>query len=284
MEKIESYRRSRKIKHITTIVLLSILSLFMLLPFWWMISTSFDWSAVVKLPFPPRFWPEIPSLKAYKITFTNVPMLRYILNTFVVVAGMILVSGLSALLSGYALSKIRFKGRNFVLLMSLSVLMIPFEVTMIPQYLLFNQMKLLNTYFAFWLPGISYVFGTFFAKQYMDTIPDTLREAAMIDGANELSIFLRIYLPLCGPIIATLTVLLFLSGWNDLLWPLLVLSDPKKYTIQIGVAMFTYNQGLNQMPAIRMASALVSIIPVLIVYLFLQRYIVESIALTGIKQ
>jgi multiple sugar transport system permease protein len=281
---MRSYKAQKRLRSFLTILALSLVSVTMLIPLWWMISTSFDWAAVTKVPFPPRFWPKQFSLQAYKVTFANIPMLMYIYNTLVVIAGMIAVSASSALLAGYALSKVRFKGAKIVLFAALCVLMIPFETTMIPQFLLFNQLGLTNTYWAFWLPGIIYVMGTFFTKQYMDTMPDALRESALIDGANEYRIFARIYLPLCGPVVATLMVLLFLYGWNDFLWPLLILNDYKKYTIQIGVAMFTYQSGLQQMPAIRMASAVVSVLPVMFIYLFLQRFIVESIAMSGIKQ
>jgi multiple sugar transport system permease protein len=153
----------------------------------------------------------------------------------------------------------------------------------------FNRLGLVNSYWAFYLPAISYAFGTFFAKQYMDTLPDTLREAAIIDGAGEFRAFFKIFLPLCGTLVATLTILQFLANWNNLLWPLVVLNDQNKYTIQIGLAMFKSSVGEvgvsgNPFPAITMAGTVISLIPVLLVYLFLQRYIIQSIALSGIKQ
>ncbi|WP_409348103.1 carbohydrate ABC transporter permease [Paenibacillus gyeongsangnamensis] len=266
------------------VILLSLGSLVMIIPLIWMISTSFDWAARLELGFPPRFWPLDPSLKNYRAAFTNVPMLKYIFNSLTVVAGVIVVSVMSALLSGYALSKIRFIGSNFVLVLALSTLMIPFEMTMIPQYLLFSSMKLIDTYWAFYLPAMHYAFGTFMAKAFIDQLPSSLREAAIIDGAGEFSVFGKIYFPLCTPIVATMIILLFLGVWNDLLWPLLALKSPAKYTIQLGLAMFTYNNGINKLPSIIMAATTVSLVPVVVVYLFLQRYIIESIALTGIKQ
>ncbi|MFU0799048.1 MAG: carbohydrate ABC transporter permease [Xylanivirga thermophila] len=280
----KSMKRSKRTSSIIIFIILALGSLTMIIPFFWMITTSFDWDAVMNVPFPPRFWPAKPSIKPYQMTFMNVPMGRYLLNSFVVAVGVIIVSCLSALLAGYSLSKIKFKGSGVVLVLALSTMMIPFEVTMIPQYLLFDKLNLKNTYWAFYLPAVNYAFGTFLCKQYMDSLPESLREAALIDGAGEFTIFTKIYVPLCGAIIATMVILQFLGVWNDLLWPLLILSDTQKYTVQIGIAMFTYNQGINQMPAIRMASATISLLPVLILYLFLQRYIVESIALTGLKQ
>lgn len=281
---LPSMRRSRRMSRALIAAVLSVGSLMMIVPFLWMLITSFDWGARLNIPFPPRLVPREFSIRTYEVAFLNIDMLKYIFNSIVVAGGVIAVSLLSALLSGYALSKIRFRGAGVVLVLALSTMMIPFEMTMIPQYLLFNNLGLLDTYWAFYLPALNYAFGTFLAKQFMDQLPGTLREAAIIDGANEWLVFWRVYFPLCTPIVATIIILQFLGVWNDLLWPLLVLSDAAKYTIQLGLAMFTYNQGLNRMPAIIMAATTVSLLPVLILYLFLQRYIVESIALTGIKQ
>jgi multiple sugar transport system permease protein len=279
-----SRRRNESIVQWSLITLLSLGSLFMIIPFIWMLSTCFDWAARLELAFPPRFWPEEPSLKNFRAAFTNVPMMKYIFNSLVVSGGVIIVSALSALLSGYALSKIRFRGSNLVLILALSTMMIPFEMTMIPQYLLFSKLHLLDSYWAFYLPAVNYAFGTFLAKAFIDQLPSGLREAGIIDGAHEFMVFWKIYFPLCTPIVATMVILLFLGVWNDLLWPLLVLKSASKYTIQLGLAMFTYNSGINRFPSIIMAATTVSLMPVVVVYLFLQRYIIESIALTGIKQ
>ncbi|WP_152398237.1 carbohydrate ABC transporter permease [Paenibacillus cellulositrophicus] len=259
-------------------------SFIMIVPFLWMLVTSFDWGARLNITFPPKIWPEEPSIRTYEVAFTNIKMFRYIINSIIVSAGVIVVSSLSALLSGYALSKLRFKGASLVLLLALSTMMIPFEMTMIPQYLLFSKLGLLDNYLAFYLPALNYAFGTFLAKAFIDQLPSSLREAAILDGAGEFTVFGRVYLPLCTPIIATMIILLFLGVWNEMLWPLLVLKNAAKYTIQIGLAMFTYNNGINQQPSIIMAATAVSLIPVVVVYMFLQRYIIESIALSGIKQ
>ncbi|ALS29867.1 sugar ABC transporter permease [Paenibacillus sp. 32O-W] len=279
-----SRKRRDALSQTVLFIVLAAGSIVMIIPFLWMVMTSFDWGARLQLSFPPRLWPQDPSTKTYEAAFTNIPMAKYIWNSFLVSAGVILVSAVSALLSGYALSKIRFRGANIVLLLALSTMMIPFEMTMIPQYLLFSGVGLIDTYWAFYLPAMNYAFGTFLAKAFIDQLPSSLREAGVIDGASELSVFWRIYAPLCAPIVATMVILLFLGVWNDMLWPLLALKSSDKYTIQIGLAMFTYNNGLNQQPSIIMAATAVSLIPVVLVYLFLQRYIIESIALTGIKQ
>lgn len=276
-------RRSKKVADWILTGVLLIGSLVMIIPFIWMVLTSFDWAARLKIPFPPRFWPEEFSLKTYQMAFTNIPMLKYMINSIIVSVGVIVVSLFSAVLSGYAISKLKFKGANIVLLLALSTMMIPFEMTMIPQYLMFAKIKLLDTYWSFFLPALNYAFGTFLAKSFIDQLPGSLREAAIIDGANEFTVFVKVYLPLCIPILATMIILQFLAVWNDLLWPLLALKTPDKYTIQLGLAMFSYNKDLP-LPSVIMAATTVSLTPVILLYLFLQRYIVESIALSGVKQ
>ncbi|WP_338789426.1 carbohydrate ABC transporter permease [Metabacillus sp. FJAT-53654] len=278
-----SLNRSKVISDWILTSVLLIGSLVMIIPFIWMVFTSFDWAARLKIPFPPRFWPEEFSIRTYQMAFTNIPMLKYMINSLIVSVGVILFSLTSALLSGYAISKLKFKGANIVLLLALSTMMIPFEMTMIPQYLMFAEFKLLDTYWAFFLPALNYAFGTFLAKSFIDQLPGSLREAAIIDGASEFTVFIKIYLPLCIPILATMIILQFLAVWNDLLWPLLALKTPDKYTIQLGLAMFSYNKDLP-LPSVIMAATTVSLIPVIVLYLFLQRFIVESIALSGIKQ
>lgn len=277
-------RRRISMNQLLLTVVLFVGSFLMIVPFLWMLVTSFDWGARLNITFPPKIWPEEPSIRTFEVAFTNINMFKYIGNSAIVSGGVIIVSSLSALLSGYALSKLRFKGANLVLLLALSTMMIPFEMTMIPQYLIFSKLGLVDNYLAFYLPAMNYAFGTFLAKAFFDQLPNSLREAAVLDGAKEITVFSRVYLPLCTPIIATMIILLFLGVWNDMLWPLLILKSAAKYTIQIGLAMFTYNNGINQQPAIIMAATTISLIPVMVVYLFLQRYIIESIALSGIKQ
>jgi multiple sugar transport system permease protein len=284
--RLTNAKSMKKTKFMGSLVLTCILllgSLIMIIPFVWMLVTSFDWGARLNIPFPPRFWPLEFSTKTYELAFNNIPMLRYIFNSLIVSIGVIVISLMSALFSGYAISKLKFKGSQIVLVLALSTMMIPFEMTMIPQYLLFGWLNLLDTYWAFYLPALNFAFGTFLAKAFIDQLPGSLREAAIIDGAGEFKVFFKIYLPLCVPILATMVILQFLAVWNDLLWPLLALSTPDKFTIQLGLAMFSYEKSLP-LPSVIMAATTISLLPVIITYLFLQRYIVESIALSGIKQ
>ena len=279
-----SQTTGKRVTQLVLWIMLGLIGVTMVLPFVWMISASFDETMILDLSYPPTLLPKEMSLRPYEMMFQNIPMVRYMLNSFAVAVGVVFVSVLSSLSAGYALSKIEFRGRKFVLMLSLATMMVPIEVTMIPQFFLFNQLKLINTYWAFYLPALVYVFGAFFAKQYFDTISGSFRESALLDGASELRIAFAIYVPLCTPLIATLVVLSFLNSWNDFLWPLIAITKGDKYTVQVGMSMFVYQRGERQMPALRMASTVISILPVLAIYLFLQRYIVESIALSGIKQ
>lgn len=265
-------------------VLLSIGAGIMLVPFLWMVSTSLDGQAMTQVPFPPRLIPEEPTWKSYVIPFANVPLARNFLNSFLIALCEVSVSVLSALMAGYAFSLLRFRGAKGLFLFALGTLMIPPEVAMIPSFLLLNEWGMTNSLWAFLLPSLAAVIGTFLVKQYMDSLPTELRDAAKVDGASEWAIFWRIYVPLSGPVIATLVILQFLWSWNDVLWPLLMLSNPDLYTVQIGVAMFVHDSGQRILPAIHMAVAVLSLLPVLVLYLLLQRYVVQSIAYSGIKQ
>lgn len=276
--------KRRKSRGVLRTLVLLFGALVIAIPFVWMVATSLDRSAVVTAPFPPRFYPKEFSLFPYKVAWTNVKLLRYIANSLIISLGTILFSVSSAFLSGYALSKIRFRGSKWVLILALSTIMIPFESTMVSKYIMFSKLNLLNSYWALFIPALAYPFGTFMAKQFFDQLPTSLREAAKIDGAGEFTIFRKIYLPLSGAVLATMVILQFLASWNDLLWPLLVIQDSDKYNIQIGMAMFAQDKGASPMPAIMMAITTISILPVLLLYLFLQRYIVEGVATSGIKQ
>lgn len=291
-KEITTYKSKKKANIMTNVIILVLLGIggiLMVIPFLWMLTISFDLDAVATVPFPPSLIPREFTLQNYLGAIKTLHLGRLYINTFMVTVGVIVVSLVSAFMSGYAISKLKFRGWKIVLLICLATMMVPLESTLIPLFLLFQKMGLTNSYMAFYLPAASYAFGTFLVKQYMDTLPDSLREAAIIDGAGEYRIFWSIYLPLSGTLIATLVILQFLANWNNLLWPLIVLNDPTKYTMQIGLAMFKSSVGEvgvsgNPFPAVTMAGTVLSVVPVLIVYLFLQRYIVQSVALSGIKQ
>lgn len=260
-------------------------SVVMVVPFWFMLTTSLDRAAWLNIPFPPSLFPEQPSLDAYRVAIDGMKMGRLYLNTFVVAVVEIAISLTSALLSGYALSKIRPRGGNAILMLILATMMIPAEATLVPNFVIFQRLGLINTYLPFWIPAMAYTFGTFFVKQYLDNLPSELREAAKMDGAGELRTLFQVYVPLATPVLATCAILLFLGVWNSFLWPLVVLNSPSLYTLQIGISSFSQTVGGSQylLPAVNMAATVLSLIPVLVVYLVLQRYIVASVAGSAIK-
>lgn len=270
---------------LVSLAVLIVGALIVLAPFVFMVSTSFNGQARTSVPFPPQIIPEDFSLAAYKIATSGINIDRLYWNTFQVAFVEIAFSLGSALLSGYALSKIKPKGAQIILFLALSTMMIPVEATILPNFMTFQRANMLDTYWPLWLPQLAYPFGTFLVKQYLDALPSELREAAKVDGAGELRILWLIYLPLCKGIIATLTILLFLSTWNSYLWPLIVINDPDKYTIQLGIAAFNQSLGDENyaLPDVNMAATVLSLIPVLAIYLFFQRYIVQSVASSAIK-
>jgi multiple sugar transport system permease protein len=283
--KIRALSRSQRVKgrfqQIGLFVILLIGTVAMIVPFIWMVSTSLSRNANIAMPRIPRLWPLDPSLFNYKVASTNLPIARYYLNSFIV-AGTTTVGYLFfSSLSGYAFAKGRFFGKTVLFIMLLATMMIPFEVRMIPLYFLMSALHLNNTLAALILPFLSGGFGTFLMRQYMTTIPDDLVDAARVDGANEFVIFWKIVLPLCGPVLAALAVLTALWRWNDVLWPLLVISDRNLYTVTLGLAIAGRSQGI--FTGVALASAALAILPIILWYLLLQRYIIRGITLTGLK-
>jgi len=278
---LSSQRNFQRVQQISIFIIMVVGAIAMIAPFEWMLSTSFSRSANVAMPRIPTFWPADPSTFNYKVAITNLPLLRYYLNSLIVTVASTLGYLFLSSLTGYAFAKGRFVGKSVLFIILLTTLMIPFEIRMIPMYLLMRQLHLNDSYAALILPFISGGFGTFLMRQYMSAIPDELIDAARVDGASELTIYTRIVLPLCGPPLAALTVLSALWRWNDTLWPLLVISDRMLYTVTFGLAMASRSQGI--FTGVALATSTIAILPIMILYLFLQRYIIRGIMLSGLK-
>ena len=278
--KIQKTRR--KSKSIFIYVLLGIGAFVMIMPLLWMLTIAFDPNTNIQLPFPPSLIPSAVSLQNYLVSFANIPLLLYFKNTIIYTVINMVAMVLPALLAGYALCKIDFKGKRILLTLCLATMMIPFEMLIIPMWRMFKGLDMLNNYATLILPSISWTWGAFLVKQFLEGIPNSFREAAKIDGAGEVTIFSRIYLPLMKSIVATLSVFAFMGSWNAFLWPLIVLNDSQKYLIQIGMALFAANKE-RVFPGMIMATTTLSIIPVVLVFLFLQRYIVDNLVLSGMK-
>lgn len=262
-------------------LILGIGALIMVLPFIWMFTTSLSRRANQSMPRIPSFWPADPSLFNYTIAAGNLPIWRYYLNSLLVVGVTTFGYLLFSAIAGYAFAKGRFPGRSVFFILFLSTLFIPFETRMIPLYHLMADLGLTNTYWALILPFLAGGFGTFLMRQTISTIPDELVEAARIDGASEFRIFIQIVLPLCRPTLATLAILNVIWRWNDVLWPLLVTSDRDLYTVTQGLALAGRASGIHV--GVALATAVMAIVPVIVAYLFLQRYIIRSVVSTGIR-
>lgn len=250
-----------------------------LLPFIWMILSSLKTESEI-LRIPLTIIPEQLTTEHYVNLFVNMNFLLYLRNTLIIVFfsffGLLLTA-----MAGFAFAKYRFKGRNLLFAMVLSTMMIPGQVTMIPVYLILNEMGLTNTMAGIVLPGLVGAFGVFLFRQFMTTIPDEMLEAARLDGASEWRIFFRIILPMSKPILAVQGILTFIGAWNSFLWPLIVANDERLYTLSVGLALlkgqYTGNFGLQ------MAGATFMVIPVIVVFMFFQKYIIESYNISGIK-
>ena len=248
-------------------------------PFIWMIASSFKPQSE-SIDFPPTVLPQAPTLDYYIVLFTELDFGRYLVNTVLIV----LISYIGLMLmamAGYAFAKFEFRGKKALFFVVLATLMIPVQVTMIPTYLIINQLNLTNTLVGIALPTLVSGFSIFLFRQFMSTIPTEMLEAARLDGAGEFRTFWQIVLPMSKPILAVQVVLTFIAGWNSFLWPLILSSDQKLYTLSVGLNLL--NQQLAVNPSLQMAGASVMVVPILIVFIIFQRYVIQGFALSGLK-
>jgi len=231
--------------------------------------------------FPPKFFPENPTLDNYKEVLTTVPFGGYYLNSiFVTVVSVVLVL-ITSSLAGFAFAKYEFKGKKVIFKTLLSAMMIPFPVTIIPLYIMIYSLGLVDSYFALIVTGSVSIFGTFLMRQFIMGIPNDLLEAARIDGCNDWMIYLKIIIPNIKPVLSALAIFSFMGVWNAFLWPLLVVNDNKHRTVQLGVQYFTQQYG--DLVHLQITAAAMAVLPIIILYLFLQKQFIKGITMTGIK-
>lgn len=272
-------RRTDRRTGVTVAVVLAAGAVLTAFPLFWMLSGSFKPQREA-IDFPPSLLPRDPTFDSYTQLFTELEFGRYLVNTIVVV----LIGGVGVLLmamAGYAFAKFRFRGQRWLFFLVLATLMIPVQVTMIPTFLVINGLELTNTLVGIALPTLVSGFGIFLFRQFMTTIPGELLEAARLDGAGEFRTFWSVVLPMSKPILAVQAVLAFIAGWNSFLWPLIIATDQDSYTLSVGLALL--NQQLSVDPGLQMAAASLMVVPVLVVFVFCQRYIVQGFALSGLK-
>ena len=249
-------------------------------PLLWMLSVSFmrpgEASAL-----PPPLLPTHATLANYHELFERAGMGRYLLNSLGVSSAITLLSLAFNLMAGYAFAKLRFSGRERLFQVLLGGLVIPAQVAMLPLFLLLKYLGLVNSYAAVVVPAMATIFGIFLVRQYARGIPDDLMEAARIDGAGELRIFVQIVLPLLKPIMVTLAIFTFLTAWNDFIWPLIALTGQEHYTLPIALASLSREH--VQDSELMMAGSVVTVLPVLVLFLALQRYYLQGLLLGSVK-
>lgn len=273
--------RRKKIRFDWLVMILLIgVALVMVFPFLWMVLGSIK-SKSELFAMPLQWLPETPVWNNYKQVVTKVPFFQFYFNTAKVAVISTIGQVLTCALSAYAFSKLEFRGRDTLFVLYLATLMIPGQVTMIPQYELLNKIGLMNTHWTLILLRWFSPFGVFLLRQFFISIPDSLVEAARIDGAGELRIFGQIMIPLSKSAIATLVTLTFLNSWNEFMGPLIYLNDKEKYTLQIGIRYFQQMWGTEY--TLIMAATTMSLIPIVIIYIFAQKYFIEGIATAGVK-
>lgn len=259
---------------------LALLALFALFPLLWMLSVSFMQPGEAST-LPPPLLPRDPTLANYRELFERAGMGRHLLNSLFVAGAITLLSLIFNLAAGYAFAKLRFAGRDRLFQTLLAALVIPAQVAMIPLFLIMKWLHLVNSYGGVIVPAMATVFGIFLVRQYARSIPDELLEAARIDGAGEWRIFGAIVLPLLKPIVVTLAIFTFLASWNDFMWPLIVLSDEARQTAPVALAALSREHVQDN--ELMMAGSVVTILPVLALFLALQRHYLEGLLLGSVK-
>lgn len=252
----------------------------MIIPFLWMLSTSLKTQNEV-FRYPPNWIPAIPQWKNYLEIYKYFPFLRYTLNTLKIALIVTVGQLFTCSLAGYSFARIKFPGKNFLFLIYLASLMIPFFTIIIPQFAIMKYLGWIDTHTALIVPSLANAFGTFFFRQFYLTFPSELEDAARIDGCNPFQIYYKIFLPLSKPAVASLSVFTFMGVWNDFLWPLVILSSKHKKTLTIGLA-YLKGQHAIDWPRL-MAGSVLSLLPIILMFLFLQKYFVKGIALSGTK-
>ena len=260
--------------------LLIALSLFMLVPFYWMVISSLKLNKDV-FSIPMTWWPESMHWENYKVIWNKIPLLTFFKNTAKLTICTTLIQLCTSCFAAYGFTKCKFKGRDLIFLMYVTTIAVPWQVYMVPQFILVSKMGLNVTHLGLILMQAFSAFGVFLIRQFYISIPDELCEAARIDGLNEYGIFRRIVFPLGKPAMATLTIFTFTNVWNDFMGPLIYLKTKELKTVQLGIRMFISQYGADY--AWIMAASVCSLIPVVIVFLSCQKFFVEGVAASGIK-
>lgn len=272
--------RRRGPRHPVAHLVLGLGAVFMVGPFLWQLSTSLQTFAE-SVSIPPTFVPHSPQWSNLTTVFSALPFGHQLLNTTLMTIARTVGQVLFSSLAGFAFARMRFRGSGVLFAIFLSVTMVPYQVFLLPQYQIMQGLGLLNSLPALFLPGMFSAFGTFLMRQFFRQLPMEIEEAARIDGANILQIYWRIMLPMSAPGMIALGVLVIIWSWNDLLWPLVVNSDPRQMPVSAGLASLQ-GQYTTNFPVL-MAGSLLASLPVIIVFVVFQRHLMTGIAFSGVK-
>lgn len=282
---VQSKGRRRRVNpgQIALITVLSVGLAATLLPFVWMILGAFKTNAEI-MRRPVTWWPQAPTMKNFRAWFVDFDMSRYFFNSVFVAVVAVGTTLLFCSMVGWALAKLDFPGKKILITVVLSTMFVPGIVTLIPTFVLVANLGMVGTYWGLILPGMVGAFGVFLMRQFMLEIPDSLLDASRIDGAGEFRIFAQIVMPLCKAPLATLAIFTFMGSWNGFLWPLIVTQRESMYTLPVALALYTSPTGDKGAEfGLQMAGAVLIIVPVLALFIAMQKHFVQGIAMTGIK-
>jgi putative chitobiose transport system permease protein len=268
-------------KTVGTYLILGAIALVMLFPLLWLLGTSFKSPTEDIFSFPPQIIPSQPTLENFFTVWETNPFANYITNSAIVAVVTVSLNLLFCSLAAYPLARLNFRGRELIFALIVSTIMIPFQIVMIPLYILVVNLGLRNTYLGIIFPNLASAFGIFLLRQAFQGVPKELEEAARIDGCSELGIWWHIMLPAIRPALVTLAIFVFIGSWSDFLWPLIILDRPEYYTLPLGVATLAGTFSLDW--RLIAAGSIISIAPILILFFFVQRYIIPTDVGSGVK-
>lgn len=273
--------KSIKKKDIINKIILLIVITIIAFPFLWLLISSFKYEKDI-ISYPPSFFANKYTFENYIKVWSAIPLLSYIKNTIIFAGGVVITSVFFDSLAGYAFARMTFKGKNLLFYFVLLTMMIPFQVFMIPLFIEVNKLGIIDSYLGMIIPRMTTAFGIFMMRSFFVTLPKDLEEAARVDGLNEFKIFLKIMLPLSKPAMMSLAIFTLMNNWNDLLYPLIMTTSSEMRTLPAGLALFSGQHISFYGPV--MAGTVISMLPLLIVYVFAQKYFVQGTAMSGMKE
>ncbi len=277
MYRIKKITLSAAIGYIFTLLV----AITVLVPILWLLVSSFKTDVGV-IKFPPRFFPEEWTLHQYLYVGDSIPIFDMTKNTVIFAGGVTLISLLFDSMAGYAFARMRFKGSKVLFSIILLTMMVPFQIIMTPLYIEVYKLHLLDSYLGLILPRATSAFGIYMMSSFFEGLPKSLEESGRIDGMSEFRIFRSIMMPLCKPALVSLGIFHFMNNWNDLLYPLMLTSSQNKRTLSAGLAVLVGNKVIKYGPTL--AATMISLIPLLVLYIFCQKYFIEGVATAGVKE